>query len=112
MSKPISDAAKTCFAKYADFEGQACRAEFWWFFLFVVLGSAIASLISVRIYVLFGLVTLLPILAVGARRLHDTNRSGWWQLMMLVPFGFILVFIYLAEKGTTQLNTADVSAQQ
>src|SRR3954470_6044901 len=111
MSTPLADATRTCFAKYADFVGRAGRAEFWWFFLFVLLGSAITSLVSVRLYALFGLITLLPILAVGARRLHDTNRSGWWQLLSLVPFGFILVFIYLAERGTTELRAVESHAQ-
>jgi uncharacterized membrane protein YhaH (DUF805 family) len=70
------DAVKTCLAKYADFSGRATRAEYWWFFLAVLLGSAVTSLITLRIYALFSLVTLLPLIAAGARRLHDTNRSG------------------------------------
>jgi len=44
-------------------------------------------------------VTLLPMIAVGARRLHDTDRSGWWQLLALVPFGVILVIIFLAQRS-------------
>ena len=70
------DAVKACFAKYADFNGRATRTEYWWFFLAVLLGSATASLIAPRLYALFALVTLLPMIAVGARRLHDTDRSG------------------------------------
>jgi uncharacterized membrane protein YhaH (DUF805 family) len=110
MSMPMVDATKTCFGKYADFHGRARRAEYWWFFLFVLLGSAIASLVSVRLYALFGLATLVPLLAAGARRLHDTNRSGWWQLLWLVPFGFILVVIYQIEKGAAELNPAESCA--
>jgi len=95
----MSAAVKTCLAKYADFEGRASRPEYWWFLLVVLLGSAITSLISVRIYTLFTLVTLIPLLAVGARRLHDTNRSGWWQLLALVPFGVVIPMILLAQVG-------------
>jgi uncharacterized membrane protein YhaH (DUF805 family) len=91
------DAVKTCLAKYADFTGRAARPEYWWFFLAVFLGSAAALIISPRAYALFSLVTLLPMIAVGARRLHDTNRSGWWQLLALVPFGAVLLIILLAQ---------------
>ena len=97
---PIVDAVKTCFRKYADFNGRATRTEYWWFFLAVLLGSAITSLIALRIYALFSLVTLLPLIAVGARRLHDTNRSGWWQLLALVPFGVVVPIILLAQRST------------
>jgi uncharacterized membrane protein YhaH (DUF805 family) len=100
---PIVDAVKACFAKYADFNGRATRTEYWWFFLAVLLGSAVALIVSYRLYVLFSLVTLLPMIAVGARRLHDTNRSGWWQLLALVPFGIILVVIFFAQRSTPPL---------
>jgi|KBSMisStandDraft_5_1062788.scaffolds.fasta_scaffold34020_3 uncharacterized membrane protein YhaH (DUF805 family) len=96
---PIVDAVKACLAKYAEFNGRATRTEYWWFFLAVVLGSAVASLISLRVYALFSLVTLLPLIAVGARRLHDTNRSGWWQLLSLVPFGVVVPIILLAQRS-------------
>ena len=104
------DAVKACLAKYADFDGRATRAEYWWFFLAVLLGSAAASVIGFRTYALFALVTLLPMVAVGARRLHDTNRSGWWQLLALVPFGVILVVILLAQRSVTPLTPAESTA--
>jgi len=97
---PIVDAVKACFAKYADFDGRATRSEYWWFFLAALLGSAVTLAISYKLYVLFSLVTLLPMIAVGARRLHDTNRSGWWQLLALVPFGVILIVVFLVQRST------------
>lgn len=103
---PIVNAVQACFAKYADFDGRATRTEYWWFFLAVLLGSAVASLISPRVYALFVLVTLLPLMAVGSRRLHDTDRSGWWQVLSLVPFGVILVVVFLAQKSTSKPNLA------
>ena len=102
---PIVDAVKACFRKYADFSGRATRTEYWWFFLAVLLGSAVAWLISLRIYTLFSVVTLLPMIAVGARRLHDTNRSGWWQLLALVPFGVVVPLILLAQRSTPIIPT-------
>jgi len=95
---PIVDAVRACFAKYGDFEGRATRAEYWWFFLAVLLASATASVISIRLYSLVALVTFLPLIAVGARRLHDVNQTGWWQLLALVPFGVVVVIILLAQR--------------
>ena len=103
---PIVDAVKACHTKYADFNGRATRSEYWWFFLAVLLGSAAASLITLRVY---SLATLLPMIAAGARRLRDTNRSGWWQLLALVPFGVIVVIIFLAQRSIPP-NPAELPA--
>ncbi|HEY7096457.1 MAG TPA: DUF805 domain-containing protein [Terriglobales bacterium] len=104
---PIVDSVKVCFAKYADFNGRAPRTEYWWFFLAVLLVSAAASIISLRFYALVEVATMLPMIAVGARRLHDTNRSGWWQLLALVPFGVFAVVILLAQPSAVSLNPAE-----
>ena len=76
----------------------------------MVLGSAVTFLIAYRLYILFSLVILLPIIAVGARRLHDTNRSGWWQLLALVPFGVFVVWIFLAQKSIPPPTSVESSA--
>ncbi|HEY1271607.1 MAG TPA: DUF805 domain-containing protein [Terriglobales bacterium] len=96
---PIVDAVKVCFTKYADFNGRATRSEYWWFFLAVLLASAVASIIDLKLFVLVSLVTALPLISAGARRLHDTNRSGWWQLLALVPFGIIVVVVFLIDTA-------------
>lgn len=96
----LSDAVFTCFKKYATFDGSAQRSEYWWFFLFCILSSAILVLLGDAVRVVFSIATLLPSLAVGARRLHDTDRSGWWQLLMFVPFiGWIILIIFFAQEG-------------
>ena len=85
MVNPI-EAVVQGFRKYADFGGRATRAEFWWWALFIVIGSAVFSGIDRLIgsgsalETLFFLATLLPTLAVTARRLHDIDKTGWWQL--------------------------------
>ncbi|MBC7278447.1 MAG: DUF805 domain-containing protein [Nocardioides sp.] len=91
------------FKKYASFEGRASRSEFWWVALFVwvvsiILGS-IGNQVEAVTYVagLFQLAVLVPYLAVGARRLHDTGRSGWWWLIALVPcVGAIVLIVFWA----------------
>lgn len=84
-------AIRVCLAKYADFNGRAARPEFWWFALFVTLITAAFTYLSENLGAIFLIVVLLPLLAAGARRCHDSGRSGWWQLFLLVPVGIIVV---------------------
>ncbi|MGZ8252227.1 MAG: DUF805 domain-containing protein [Methylophilaceae bacterium] len=101
----FSESIQACFSKYADFNGRAKRPEYWWFALFTLLVSLGLGIVSDIVSALFSLATLLPSLAVGARRLHDTKRSGWWQLLWLVPvIGWIVVIVFLVQEGTTEAN--------
>ena len=91
---------KTCFSKYADFNGRASRSEYWWWFLFVFLGSAITGVISDVLSGVFSLAILVPYLAVAARRLHDTDRSGWFLLLNLIPLvGWIVLLVVFIQEG-------------
>jgi uncharacterized membrane protein YhaH (DUF805 family) len=96
----------TCFAKYVNFNGRASRPEYWWFYLFTILLSWGSILVdSSRILSLFvNLAVFLPVVAAGSRRLHDTNRSGWWQLIMLTVIGIIPLVIWWASKSSDQDN--------
>ena len=90
----------TCFSKYATFDGRASRPEFWWFFLFTFLASAAAGMVSETLSGLFSLAVLLPSLAVGARRLHDVDKSGWFLLLWLIPIiGWIILIVWAAQEG-------------
>jgi uncharacterized membrane protein YhaH (DUF805 family) len=93
------ESIRTCLTKYADFNGVASRSEFWWFVLFVFIVALAVNYISPLIGGLFGLAMLLPELAVGARRLHDTGRSGWWQLLLIVPFGIIVLIVFWVQES-------------
>ena len=96
---------KVCFTKYVDFKGRASRAEFWWFALFQFIVGNIFFLIHENLNAAYSLATILPALAVGVRRLHDRERSGWWQLLLLVPIiGWIILFIWFCRKGTNGTN--------
>jgi uncharacterized membrane protein YhaH (DUF805 family) len=94
----FAESIRMCFAKYADFNGTASRSEFWRFMLFIYLVAAALSLLSTTLCALFYLAVLLPDLAVGARRLHDTGRSGWWQLLLIVPFGVIVLIVFWVQE--------------
>ena len=94
------ESIKTCFSKYADLDGRASRSEFWWWVLFVFLVSAATSVVSNIVSGLFSLGVLLPNIAVAARRLHDTDRSGWLQLVALIPLiGWILMIYWCVQEG-------------
>ncbi len=101
----FTDAIKTCFNKYADFNGRAKRPEYWWYWLFIFLVSLAIGALSRSASGLFSLVTLLPSLAVGARRLHDTDRSGWWQLLWFIPIiGWIVLLVFFVSEGSAGDN--------
>ncbi len=101
----FTDAIKTCFNKYVDFSGRASRPEYWWYALFVFLVSLAISALSRSASGLFSLITLLPSLAVGARRLHDTDRSGWWLLLWIIPIiGWIVLLVFMVIEGTSGDN--------
>ncbi|MEZ0330851.1 MAG: DUF805 domain-containing protein [Methylophilaceae bacterium] len=101
----FGESIKTCFGKYADFTGRASRSEYWWFFLFAFLVNLALSAVSETVGLLFSLALILPSFAVGARRLHDTNRSGWWQLIYIIPLiGLIVMIVFLVKEGETTDN--------
>lgn len=96
----FTEAIRTCFTKYADFNGVAQRSEFWWWALFNLIGVVVLGMMSDMLSMLFSLATLVPYIAVGARRLHDTDRSGWWQLVGLIPIiGWIVLIVWCAQPG-------------
>ncbi len=101
-SSTFFGAIRVCLAKYADFNGRAARPEFWWFALFITLASAAFTYLSETLGSVFMIVTLLPLLAAGARRLHDIGKSGWWLAFLLVPVGGIVVVGTLWALPTDQ----------
>ena len=87
----LFEAIRVCITQYPEFSGRATRPEFWWFVLFVTLVNAGLSYFSEALVGAFTVAMLLPLLAVGTRRLRDTGRSGWWQLFYLVPIAGIVI---------------------
>jgi len=116
-------AVKTVLGKYATFSGRAARPEYWWWvlatvILFFVLGLVDGALVAPMmgfeafepnagqpLSVIASLGLLIPNLAVAARRLHDTDRSGWWLLLGLIPvIGSLVLIFFLVQKGTEGSN--------
>ena len=93
------------FKKYADFSGRATRTEYWMFVLGYTLICIILAIVdgllgTIWLGAIFGLVVLVPSLSIAARRLHDTGRTGWWQLIYLVPLiGLIVMIVFLCQDS-------------
>ncbi|MGH6656078.1 MAG: DUF805 domain-containing protein [Actinocrinis sp.] len=91
---------------YAGFSGRARRAEYWQFVLFNVIAMVVCLVIDLAIgspilYIVYLVAVLVPSLAVAVRRLHDTDRSGWWILFSLVPLvGGITLLVFMCLEGT------------
>lgn len=103
--------------KYATFSGRAQRAEYWYFFLFYMLILLACTIVDVitgtlsedsTMGFLSGILTLaffIPSIAVGVRRLHDTGRSGWWLLIVLVPIvGAIVLLVFAVQDSAPNTN--------
>ena len=106
----FSEAVKDGFDHYAKFDGRASRPAFWWWVLFVIIVSIVASILDAAIdatifSIIVSLGLLLPGLSKAIRRLHDTGRSGWWVLIILIPLiGFIVLLIFYLEKSEPTEN--------
>ena len=102
--------------RYADFSGRSRRKEYWMFVLGWIIGFIVLMLVegmlglsgSLGLYgpltALFALAILIPSIAVGVRRLHDTGRSGWWMLIGLIPLVGLILLIFFVTEGTKGPN--------
>ena len=99
--------------RYAEFSGRAGRPEYWYFalvnFILYIAVYIIAVVVSSSLTLvadLYALAVLIPSIAVGVRRLHDTNRSGWWLLIGLIPLlGAIVLLVFVCLPGTPGQNS-------
>ena len=108
-------AIKSGFINYATFSGRATRSEYWYWTLFIVLGTFAMAILDAAMFSnwpaisplesVFSLLTILPSLAVWVRRLHDLDARGWWVLVWFIPlFGWIALIAVFCTLGTTGDN--------
>ncbi|WP_298495405.1 DUF805 domain-containing protein [uncultured Maritimibacter sp.] len=122
----MMEAVRAVFSKYATFSGRSRRAELWWFVLFCFIANLVLSVVDSFLFgattetgslatgdysfssqtdtpilsMIFALATLIPSIAVGVRRMHDINRSGWWLLIWFIPLvGWIILIVWYAKAG-------------
>ena len=118
IGNPLVGYWKQCVLEnYANFQGRARRSEFWWFalanilvFVAIVIVGAIVKPLIILAFV-YWLAMIVPYIAVAVRRLHDTDKSGWFYLLGLVPFvGGIILLVLLcidSTRGTNQYGTSE-----
>ena len=112
-SEPMNfgESISTCLKKYFVFDGRASKSEFWYFFLVYTVGSFVlgeiaTSIMSPALLIVSGLITfgtIIPFAAVGCRRLHDINKSGWWQL---IPIYNLILWAQDSSEGSTPTRSA------
>ncbi|WP_181892908.1 DUF805 domain-containing protein [Falsiruegeria mediterranea] len=114
----FSDAIRTCFRKYLVFSGRATRPEYWWFALFIILTSAILAFVDNLLFgsnpetsegtrvlsSVFQLGVVIPMLAAGWRRLHDTGRPGWY---LLLPLALSIVTMVMLLTGVVAFSVLE-----
>lgn len=106
----FTEAIQSGFQNYANFNGRAMRSEYWYWTLFAFGVGIVASIVDAIIGVpnltstLSSLALLVPGLAVGARRLHDIDRTGWWLLISLTVIGVILLIYFFVQPSQVAAN--------
>lgn len=127
----FTEAVRSCLSQYAGFQGRAPRSEFWWFWVFTLLVEVAAFVIGTMLlagsitatqvsggqidawYFFAGpnwlsavvhLALILPSLAVAVRRLHDVGRTGWWFLILFIPFGFFVLLFWWVQPSQREPN--------
>ena len=101
----FAEAIKRGFNKYLVFRSRATRAEFWWWAVFWITGLIITGIIDQIsglpsiLNVIFWAATLMPSISVGSRRLHDINKTGWWQLLWLIPIVTTVIIILIGLRA-------------
>lgn len=109
----LQDAVKSFISRYTDFKGRSARSEFWWVVLAIFIANIIIGLMTALVgdtlggilSLLFTLAIIIPYIALGIRRFHDLDKSGWWFLTLLIPLvNLVIILIFFTQKGTAGSN--------
>jgi len=103
----FTESVQTCYKKFFDFSGRASKSEYWWFQLFQIIIYILAFIFQGDLALLFSIVVianLIPLYAAAVRRIHDSNKSGWFVLLSFIPIIGLFVFILLIQDGSKGKN--------
>ena len=108
--------------RYSDFRSRSTRSEYWFFALFNIIVGIVVTVLDIMFGIysepdsigllggIYGLLVFIPGLAIGIRRLHDTNKSGWWTLILFIPIiGAIVYFVFMctgSDRGDNRFGAS------
>ena len=101
------ESLQTCYKKFFDFSGRASKSEYWWFQLYNAIIYVLSFVFQGDLVLLLSIliiVNLIPVYAVGVRRIHDSNKSGWLVLISLIPLIGLYIFVLLLQDGSKGKN--------
>ena len=101
------ESIQTCYKKFFDFSGRASKSEYWWFQLYNAIIYVLSFVYQGDLVLLFSIliiVNLIPVYAVGVRRIHDSDKSGWLVLISLIPLIGLYIFVLLLQDGSKGKN--------
>jgi uncharacterized membrane protein YhaH (DUF805 family) len=101
------ESIQTCYKKFFDFSGRASKSEYWWFQLYNAIIYVLSFVFQGDLVLLLSIliiVNLIPVYAVGVRRIHDSNKSGWLVLISLIPLIGLYIFVLLLQDGSKGKN--------
>ena len=101
------ESLQICYKKFFDFSGRASKSEYWWFQLYNTILYILTFVFQNDLALLFsilGIANLIPVFAAGVRRVHDSNKSGWWILISFVPIIGLYIIVLLITDGSKGKN--------
>ena len=101
------ESIQTCYKRFFDFSGRASKSEYWWFQLYNTILYILTFVFQNDLALLFSILVianLIPVFAAGVRRVHDSNKSGWWILISFVPIAGLDIFVLLITDGSKGKN--------
>ena len=109
------ESLQTCYKKFFDFSGRASKSEYWWFQLYNAIIYVLTFVFQGDLVLLFSIliiVNLIPVYAVGVRRIHDSDKSGWFVLISLIPLIGLYIFVLLLQDGSKGKNRFGVKPKK
>ena len=109
------ESIQTCYKKFFDFSGRASKSEYWWFQLYNAIIYVLTFVFQGDLVLLFSIliiVNLIPVYAVGVRRIHDSDKSGWLVLISLIPLIGLYIFVLLLQDGSKGKNRFGVKPKK
>ena len=104
------ESIQTCYKKFFDFSGRASKSEFWWFQLYVIIIYGMTFVFQGDLVLVFSILVIaniIPAYAAAVRRLHDTDKSGWFVLISFIPIiGLFIIFLLIGDgsKGKNRFG--------